>query len=846
MNAVNPAEIRILVVDDDPDVLNGTLGLLKEAGYTVDPAASGEDTLRALQRRRPDLILLDRNLPGIDGIEVCRRIKRDPALGDIPVVIVSASCAESDEQAEGLESGADGYISLPIANREMLARVESFARIISLTRTLRLQTAELEKRAQAAIRAQEASLNLMEDAVEARNRLEVRNQELQREIAERLQAEGELLESEKKYRSIFDNAVEGIFQTTPEGGLLTANPALARIFGYDSPKEFMGELTDTSRQSYVNAARRKEFLQLMETRGAVESFEHEAYRKDRSRIWVSENVRVVRDADGRVIYYEGTLQDITERKRAADRIREQATLLDTANDAIYVTTLDCTIVYWNQGAERVYGWTSAEALNRKTTELISPDSAAAEGLAALLLKQDSWSGERRQNTKSGRAVDIFSRLTLVRDQQGQPRSVFAINTDITEKKQLEARFLQAQRLESLGALASGIAHDLNNVLSPILMAAAILRGKAQTDSERSMLTTMEACARRGSGIIRQVLTFARGIEGKRIPLQPRHLLREIATIVGETFPKNIELEMDVEKELWPVLGDTTQLHQVLMNLCVNARDAMPEGGRLGLNAENIELDETFALMTPGAKSGPYVHLIISDTGTGIPPKLFDKIFDPFFTTKAPGKGTGLGLSTVLGIVRSHDGFIQFKSEVGKGTCFEVYLPAALDVKPVAGPDPRSAPPQGKGELILVVDDEIAIRTVATKILEVFGYRVVSASDGTEALAAFMQNRSDIAAIVTDMLMPGMDGPTFVRVVRRIEPGIRIIGISGVGEGTTVDIVESLGLSALLLKPFTGASLAFEVHAVLQAPPGTKVRRSASPWRGVSAAPWGSSQAEQTP
>ena len=327
-----------------------------------------------------------------------------------------------------------------------------------------------------------------------------------------------------------------------------------------------------------------------------------------------------------------------------------------------MTTLDCTILYWNKGAERTYGWTRAEALNRKTTELISPDAAAAEALAALLLKQESWAGERRQNTKSGGAVDVFSRLTLVRDKQGQPRSVFAINTDITEKKQLDARFLQAQRLESLGALASGIAHDLNNVLSPILMATAILRDKAQTDSERNMLTTMEACARRGAGIIRQVLTFARGVEGKRIPLQPRHLLREIAAIAGETFPKNIELEMDVEKELWPVLGDATQLHQVLMNLCVNARDAMPEGGRLGLNAENIDLDETFALMTPGAKSGPYVHLSISDTGTGIPPELFDKIFDPFFTTKAPGKGTGLGLSTVLGIVRSHDGFIQFKSE----------------------------------------------------------------------------------------------------------------------------------------------------------------------------------------
>jgi PAS domain S-box-containing protein len=661
---------------------------------------------------------------------------------------------------------------------------------------------------------------------------------ISRNITERKQAEAAQRESEQKCRSIFNNAVEGIFQTTPKGDLLTANPALARIFGYASSEELMSELKDVAQQSHVSATRREEFKRLMEKRGAVEGFEYEAYRKDGSRIWVSENVRVIRDAEGRVVCYEGTLQDITGRKQAADRIREQATLLDTTSDAIYVTALDGTIRSWNKGAERIYGWSSAEALDRTAAELLSiPGDETADPLTPALQK-GAWSGERRKKTKRGTEVFVFARLALVRDAAGQPVSVFVIDTDITEKKQLDARFMQAQRLENLGALASGIAHDLNNVLAPILMAAGILRQKAQTDSERNMLTTMEACARRGSDIIHQVLTFARGVEGKRIPLQPRHLLREIAAIISETFPKNIELEMDVEKDLWPVLGDATQLHQVLMNLCVNARDAMPEGGRLGLNAENIDLDETFALMTPGAKSGPYVHLIISDTGTGIPPKLFDKIFDPFFTTKAPGKGTGLGLSTVLGIVRSHDGFIQFKSEVGKGTCFEVYLPAAHDVKPVAGPDPLSAPPRGQGELILVVDDEIAIRTVATKILEVFGYRVVSASDGAEALAVFMQNRAAIAAIVTDMLMPGMDGPTFVRVVRRIEPGIRIIGISGVGEGTTVDVVESLGLSALLLKPFTGASLAFEVHAVLQAPPGTKVSHSASPWRGVSAAPWG--------
>ena len=656
---------------------------------------------------------------------------------------------------------------------------------------------------------------------------------ISRDITERKRAEEALRLAEQKYRSIFDNAVEGIFQTTPEGRLLVANAALAHIFGYASPEELMGKRTDVAQQGYINPARREEFKRVMEERGAIDGFEYEAWHKDGRKIWVSENVRAVRDAGGRVVCYEGTLQDITERKRAEERLREQVALLDTTSDAIYTTALDGTIRSWNKGAERTYGWSSTEVLDRKTTEQLSlPGGDTGDPLATVLQKGD-WSGERRHKTKAGREVVVFARLALVRDAAGQPVSIFAIDTDITEKKQLEARFMQAQRLENLGALASGIAHDLNNVLAPILMASEILRSKAQTDSERNLLATMEACARRGANIIRQVLTFAQGIEGKRIALQSRHLLNEIAGIARETFPKNIDLELDVANDLWPVLGDATQLHQVLMNLCVNARDAMPEGGRLDLNARNTNLDEAFALMTPGARAGPYVLLSVSDTGTGIPPEEFDQIFSPFYTTKAPGKGTGLGLSTVLGIVKSHGGFIQFKSQLGKGTSFEIYLPATPDAKPTEGPD-RAPPPRGNGELILVVNDEIAVRAVATKILEKFGYRVVSAAEGTEALAVFMQNRTAIAAIITDMLMPGMDGPDLVRVLRRIDPEIRIIGISGMGDSTPTGNIESLALSALLTKPFTGASLLFALHAVLQAPPGTKVEHADSPSREASA------------
>ena len=534
------------------------------------------------------------------------------------------------------------------------------------------------------------------------------------------------------------------------------------------------------------------------------------------------------------------------RQQAEEQVREQATLLDKANDAIYVRRLDGVISYWNEGAERLYGWTRAEAVGRKVADLNLQEIAATADLNSLLLKEGGWSGERRQATRTGQVVMVFARLTLMRDAAGEPASVFAIDTDITEKKQLEARFLQAQRLENLGVLASGIAHDLNNVLTPILMASAILLEKAQTGTERDLLATMMASARRGAGIVHQVLTFARGVEGVRIPLQPQHLLREMQSIMRETFPKNIELVTDLHPDLWPVVGDATQLHQVLMNLCVNARDSMPGGGRLTLAAENIELDGTFVRMTPGAKAGPHVRLTVADTGTGIPPELFDKIFDPFFTTKAPGKGTGLGLSTVLGIVKSHGGFIQFKSDVGQGTCFEVYVPAVVETGVIAEAGPRLPPPRGQGEMILVVDDEKAIRTVATKTLEAFGYRVTSVSDGAEGLAAFMQNRTAIVAIITDMLMPGMDGPSFVRVVRRIDPDVRVIGISGAGESITGDVIDSLALSTLLTKPFTGESLLYALHAVLQAPPGTKMGQSTSTWSRASSGPWMPGPERKTP
>jgi hypothetical protein len=473
------------------------------------------------------------------------------------------------------------------------------------------------------------------------------------------------------------------------------------------------------------------------------------------------------------------------------------------------------VVFWNQGAERLYGWLASEIIGENLNQFF-PQDALPKFLRDLIWLQEhqEWQGELTQRTQSGQSIVVASRWTLVQDDNGQPKSILMVNTDITEQKKLEAQFLRSQRLESVGTLASGIAHDLNNSLAPILMSVQLLEKKIQDPQSLHLLAILEANTKRSADLVKQVLSFARGLEGEHTLLQVKHLLVEIEQMVKQTFPRSITITSDLlTPDLWPILGDATQLHQVLMNLCVNARDAMPEGGTLSLAAENLWIDENYARMYLDAKIGSYVVLTVTDTGVGIPPSNLNKIFEPFFTTKEIGKGTGLGLSTVIGIVKGHGGFVSVHSQGEQGTTFKVYLPAK-DATLESQSEIQHSLPKGQGELILVVDDEEPIRETTKISLEAYGYSVLTANDGIEAIAVYAQHQQEVSVVLIDMMMPSMDGPMTIRMLQKLDPEVKIIAVSGLVSGYDVSGGNGIGIQTFLPKPYTAEELLKNLQAVL--------------------------------
>ncbi len=616
--------------------------------------------------------------------------------------------------------------------------------------------------------------------------------------------------SELSYRRLFEAAQDGVLILNSDTGRIDdVNPFLMKLLNF-SRSEMVGK-TVGELSPFKDIESNQAMLERLQQRGYVR-YENLPLKTRDGRIRAVEFVcNVYQCGDKKVI--QCNIRDNTERKRTEALFRR---LVDSNAQGVIFWNMKGDITGANDAFLRLMRYDREDLEAGLITRSKLTPSEYAE-LDRRAIAQIAATGvctpfEKEYIRKDGSRVPVIIGASVFEDSKEEG---VAFVVDLTEPKKLELQFLRAQRMESIGTLAGGIAHDLNNILSPILMSIELLKVLATDPQAKKILDTIEVSSKRGADIVRQVLSFARGVKGERMEIQLKHLFNDLENIIRDTFPKNIRLQFYIPDETWTIFGDPTQVHQILLNLCVNARDAMPNGGSLTLNVENCILDERSTAMNPQAKAGRYVQIDVSDSGTGIPPALLDKIFEPFFTTKELNNGTGLGLSTVMGIVKSHRGLIYVHSELGKGTTFKVYMPAA-DISSGGREERMERPslPRGNGETILVIDDEASILTMTSEILQEFGYRVLTATNGSEAVGAYTRNMHEIAVVLTDMAMPRMDGPATIRALTRINPKVKIIATSGLGVNDSLTEVSRANVNHFLTKPYTAVTLLSTIRMIL--------------------------------
>ena len=515
------------------------------------------------------------------------------------------------------------------------------------------------------------------------------------------------------------------------------------------------------------------------------------------------------------------LDSMEDQQRAQTALREneqrfRTILQNIPAVAVHSYRPDGTVLYWNDASERFYGYSREEAVGANLLDLIIPPDMREEVRRLISSESDIPASELRLMRKDGSRIDVFSSHCAIR-MPGKETEMYCIDIDLTEHKRFEEQYLRAQRMESIGTLAGGIAHDLNNALSPILMSIDLMRFDEEDPERLSLIETIERSATHAAELVRQVLTFARGTRGDYLPIDLHDLAREMRTIIQDTFPKDIEFRLHAEPNLWKIRADATQVRQVFMNLAVNSRDAMPAGGIIELELRNLRLDGLKAGMHPDAKPGHYVLAAFRDTGPGIPGEIRDRVFDPFFTTKEVGKGTGLGLSTTQSILRGHGGFLTIEQPEGPGALFHLCFPALPGEDGIQERSGLlSTVPPGQGETILVVDDEDGILNITRKTLENHNYRVLTARNGAEGVSCFARNQGEIRLVITDMAMPVMDGPAMIVALRAIQPNVRIIGSSGYASSTSQSKIASCGVRHFLSKPYSADLLLQTIREVLDA------------------------------
>ncbi|HEV3142374.1 MAG TPA: response regulator [Gemmataceae bacterium] len=747
----------ILIVEDDAGVAALEQRRLERAGYRVVSALTADAAMVQLRQQRIDLILLDYRLPeNVDGLDFYASIR---AAGfDVPVILVTGFSNEATV-IKALRTGVRDFVTKSVEFLEYLP--EAVGRVL-------------------------------------------------REV----RMEHQVAESEQRFRAMADHAPVFIFVRDPDGSLTFTNQTWLNFSGRNLEQNLGGgwlnsihpEDQDRCRNTIRVAVRDRLPYQA----------EFRVRRADGEYRWLLSSGTPRFLSDGSHAGFVSVAIDITERKQAEERIREQAALLDQARDAIMVHNLDDCILYWNLGAERLYGWTAAEAIGQQSATLLCRGhSPELEEANRQVVENGEWKGELHQVTKSGKEAIVESRRTLLRDAEQRPRAKLVINTDITEKRKLEAQFQQAQKMESIGRLAGGVAHDFNNLLTVIRgFSEILLTAHPLSPGARNLVLEIHKASERAADMTRQLLAFSRKQVLQPVVLDLNNVVRDLEKILRRLIGADIELACSLDPAIEKIQADPGQIEQVLMNLVVNARDAMPEGGRLTMETQNAKLDNAYAGTHADVKPGRYVLLAISDTGCGMDEAIKGRIFEPFFTTKEVGKGTGLGLATVYGIVKQSGGHIEVYSELGRGTTFKIYLPRAEET--VLARDRMSStfqPPHGK-ETILLAEDEDAVRALARMTLQPLGYSFLEAHDGRQALEIAQQHAAPIHLLITDVVMPELGGPQLVEKLRAQGRRLKVLYLSGY----TDDAVVRHGMlskgTAFLQKPFTTQALAQKVREVL--------------------------------
>ncbi len=747
----------VLIVEDDLGIAELEKARLEDVGHHILLATNTDQAIRVVTDNHVDLILLDYRLPGNeDGLQFFERIRT--AGYDVPVILVTGFSNEATV-IRALRAGVRDFVTKSIEYLDYLP--EAVGRVLHQVNT-----------------------------------------------------EHKLAHSEARLASIIRSARDAIIVTDGDHRIILFNPAAEQMFQCPVseangrsltefiPPEIHGSNGGDS-QNNISVT-----LQIgAGTRGIKSNGEEFPLEASVSR----------GEAAGRR-FHAVVVRDVTERRRADERIREQAALIDQASDAILVRDLKHNILFWNRGAENLYGWTSDEAIGRNDAELLGRSSSVEpEHAQEEALKAGSWSGELKHFRKDGKEIIVQSRQTLLRHDNGQPNAQLIINTDITEKRKLEAQLFHAQRLDSIGLLASGIAHDFNNLLTVISGYSELLleRTPAEADAH-PLLREIQRAGESAASMTRQLLAFGRKqILAPQI-LSINHLVIEMEKMLRRLIGADIELAKSLDPSLGQVRADPGQIEQVILNLVVNARDATPSGGRITLETRNVELDAEYASKRLEVNSGWYVMLAVSDTGSGMDEATKTRIFEPFFTTKEVGKGTGLGLATVHGIIKQSGGHIEVYSEVGQGTCFKVYLPLINKNSTQFAGKSETAAARGN-ETILIVEDDERVLGLARLALVSNGYCVLEATNGEKALRLAESHPQKIDLLLTDLVMPQMNGRELVERLAKSKPGIKVLYTSGYTDDAVVrnGILES-GVS-FLQKPFTPGSLLRKMREILDKP-----------------------------